>query len=359
MNVERSPRASACRPGRHVRPPRRSRVCPTVSIDSPRALGGAVTPGRPLVSVVTPVYNAERHLAEALESVLGQTLADFELVVLDDGSTDCSPDVIRRFAQRDRRIVARFGARRGVAAARNECVEVARAELLAVMDADDVAEPNRLEVQLAYLERHPACVALGGQMLYVDEAGDPLWPSQLPLDHDTIDARLMAGHGGALANPTAMLRRVAVLKVGGYRRDFQFGAEDFDLLLRLAEVGQLANVSDRLVRYRLHPESLSARCAAGQFEEMVDAIRSASARRGVAYRGPAVSRPLARRQVDDLVHRAMKAREHGYTRTARKYATRALVRFPVEFTSWRTAAVVFLGSRLRAMRSRRNAARQQ
>ena len=313
-----------------------------------------MTPARPLVSVLTPVYNAEPHLAEALESVLGQSFADFELIIVDDGSTDGSSDVIRRFAERDRRIVARFCPRRGVAAARNECVHLARAELLAVMDADDVAEPVRLEVQLGYLEGHPECVALGGQMLYVDEDGDPLWPSQLPLDHDAIDARLMAGYGGALANPTAVLRRAAVIEVGGYRGHFKFGAEDYDLLLRLAELGRLANLPDILVRYRLHDESLTARFTIEQRELLLLAIRKACARRGIDFRPPGITLPGGASRILELAHRAMKAREHGYLGTARKYAIRTLGAAPLSPLAWRVATVVFIGSWLRNARRERS-----
>lgn len=320
------------------------------STGAARARGWAVTPARPRSSVVMPVYNAERHLAEAIESVLGQSFADFELVIVDDGSTDGSAEIIRRFAQRDHRILARFCPRRGVAAARNECVHLARAELLAVMDADDVAEPRRLEVQLGYLEGHPECVALGGQMLCVDEDGDPLWPSELPLDHDAIDARLMAGHGGALANPTAVLRREAVLRVGGYRSEFQIGSEDYDLLLRLAELGRLANLPDILVRYRLHDESLTARFTVGQRELVLLAIREACGRRGIAFRPPDIALPGDANRILELAHRAMKAREHGHLRTARKYAIRTLGAAPLSALAWRVATMVFIGSRLRNQR---------
>jgi len=309
-----------------------------------------VIPERPRLSVVMPVYNAERHLAQALESVLGQSCADFELVVVDDGSSDRSAEIVRRFAERDRRIVARFGPRRGVAAARNECVHLARAELLAVMDADDVAEPRRLEVQLGYLDGHPECVALGGQLLCIDEDGDPLWPTELPLDHDTIDARLMAGYGGALANPAAVLRRAAVIEAGGYRAHFKFGTEDFDLLLRLAELGRLANLPDILVRYRLHPASLTARSRAGQLEEAASAIRDACTRRGVARRDPEVRPAPDRSEIDELAHRAMKAREHGHARTARKYAIRTLGAAPLTPLAWRVAAMVLIGARRRSRR---------
>jgi glycosyltransferase involved in cell wall biosynthesis len=300
-----------------------------------------------------PVYNAEPHLAEALESVLGQSFAGFEIVIVNDGSSDGSAEIIRRFAERDRRIKARFCPRRGVAAARNECVGLARAELLAVMDADDVAEPNRLEIQLAYLNDHPECVALGGQMLFVDEDGDRLWPSDLPLDHDAIDARHMACCGGALANPTAMLRREAVIRAGGYRSEFQIGAEDFDLLLRLAEVGRLANLPNILVRYRLHDQSLTARFTGEQRELALPAIREACVRRGIDFRPPDIPLPAGASRAVELAHRAMKAREHGYLRTARKYAIRTLGAAPLSLLAWRVATVVFIGSRLRNLRAHR------
>lgn len=136
---------------------------------------------RPFVSAIMPVFNAERFVAEAVESILRQSYELFELLVIDDGSTDGSRVILEHYAQLDGRIKLSSGPNRGVVAARNALHQLARGEFIAVMDADDVALPERFERQVACLADHPEIAVLGSQVMAIDDEGDPLcrfrWPA--------------------------------------------------------------------------------------------------------------------------------------------------------------------------------------
>lgn len=303
----------------------------------------------PIVSVVMPVYNCERYLPAAVESVLRQSTGAFELVIVDDGSTDGSRVLLQAYEQRDQRIRIHLHEHLGVAAARNEGVRLARGEFLAVMDADDISEQDRLAHQLEFLAAHPECTALGGQVLYIDQDGDPLFRSSQPQEHDAIDAYHMSGKGSALPHSTVMFRLEAVRRVGGYREQFA-PAEDFDLLLRLSETGRLANLDRVVARYRLHPDSLTSIALATQIGCTRNAIDEARERRGLGPLDIELPRPRQRTGLAEQLFRAMKAHDAGFGRSARKYAGLALRSAPLSTAAWRVALVVLWGS----LRSRRS-----
>src|SRR6056297_814950 len=173
----------------------------------------------PRISVILPVYNAEPYLADAIESVLGQTYTNFELLIHDDGSTDGSIDILRDFAQQDSRIIMSSGVNQGVFATRNELQNKARGEFLAVMDADDICLPDRFEKQIPYLDAHPNCIALGARELTIDHKGRRIVALTLPLKHEEIDALNLRGLT-SIRHPTVMMRREIVLQAGGYNEDY-------------------------------------------------------------------------------------------------------------------------------------------
>jgi glycosyltransferase involved in cell wall biosynthesis len=206
----------------------------------------------PLVSVVLPVHDGERFLAEAVESVLAQTLRDLELVVVDDGSTDGTPSVLGRFSDPRLRVVTQ--SRLGLVSALNRGLAEGRGLYLGRMDADDVSEPARLERQVELLERRPQVGMVATWVTVVDEAGRSLRREVLPTAHEDLVRRLL------LRNPfqhgSVLLRRQAFEEAGGYRGDY--GAnEDYDLWRRLARTRELACVPEALYRYRLHPGAVT------------------------------------------------------------------------------------------------------
>lgn len=234
----------------------------------------------PTVSVLVPVYNASRYLAASVRGILNQTYADLELIAVDDGSTDDSLLILRRLAATDPRMRVSTGPNRGVVATRNECLRLARGRLLAVNDADDVSVPQRLEHQVAYLHSHPACVAVGSRMKLIDPDGLLVAEAFDLITHEQIDNHNLATAVSAIGHSSVLMRADAVRQVGGYREGFG-PAEDFDLWLRLAEVGRLANLPEPLVEYRLHGESLTHVQADRQVQRARLAVMDARVRRGL------------------------------------------------------------------------------
>lgn len=234
----------------------------------------------PLVSVVMPVYNGKGYLVDAVASIIGQTLSDWELICVDDGSTDQSGDVLDWFADQDRRIRVVHQANSGIVDALNQGLSLARAPLICRMDCDDVAMLNRLERQAIYMRHHAQSTVVGSAILEIDHAGDPLCVSSLPAEHEDILDRLLHRRTGHF-HPTTMIRAAALEAVGGYRRQYQW-VEDHDLWLRLAQRGTLANLPDTLLCYRQHAGSVCWQKSAQQRELMDQLLQEAYAARGRA-----------------------------------------------------------------------------
>lgn len=208
----------------------------------------------PAVSVLMPVYNGERFLAEAIDSILGQTFTDFEFVIIDDGSTDASPAILADYASRDPRIRVLRQANAGIVAALNRGLTECRAPLVARMDADDVCLPQRLAAQVNYLTQYPDLVAVGTAFQLISASGE-----RGPIVRNPSSPRAIARglrSANRLAHPTVMMRRDAVLAAGGYREALRH-AEDYDLWARLSLVHKLANLSECLLLYRIHTGQIS------------------------------------------------------------------------------------------------------
>ena len=167
---------------------------------------GTRSNGEPRISVLMPVYQAERYLEEAVESILAQSFDNFELLALDDGSTDASPDILEALARRDDRIRVRRTEHAGLVSQLNQGLAEARGEFIARMDADDVSHPARFERQLAYLDAHPDCVAVGTGTDEVDPERRIIRTFDIRTTHEEIESRLMQGDGGALIHASALYR---------------------------------------------------------------------------------------------------------------------------------------------------------
>lgn len=239
----------------------------------------SVTTTQPTVSVVMPVFNAESFLEEAIESTLNQTMADLELVAVDDESTDSSLAILRRYEQKDDRVRVIARPHAGIVGTRNAGIEVARGPFVAALDNDDAMYPQRLAEQSAFLQQHDDCVAVGAGALLVDRDGDPLIERHLPTAGDEIERELLDGRN-PMMQPGVLFRRDALIQVGGYRDDFDF-SEDYDLFLRLSECGRLANLDSVLLKHRQH----MSRASVSQFEQqrrvVARALAEAYERRGL------------------------------------------------------------------------------
>jgi glycosyltransferase involved in cell wall biosynthesis len=200
------------------------------------------------------VHNAARFLREAVASVLAQTYRDFELIVVDDSSSDDSFSILQSFDDPRMRII-RHDVNMGAALSRNDALAGAAGKFVAIMDADDVCAPTRLELQVAFLDAHPL-VGLVGCGIYdnIDASGAVLYTSYLPEDNDTIQRTLVKRW--CFLHPSIMFRRELYERVGGYRKEFEC-AEDHDFILRILEHCQAHNLYERLISYRVNPNGLS------------------------------------------------------------------------------------------------------
>jgi len=187
-------------------------------------------------------------------SILRQTLSDLELLVIDDGSQDSTPDILAEFAASDPRVRLFTQPALGVAGALNRGLREARAGLVARMDADDIAVPERLSIQVAMLKDRPEVAGLGSSCRVIDDQGRILTYRHVPTGADEI--RSLLRRTNCMIHPTMMLRRDAVLGIGGYRPAFRY-CEDFDLWLRLSEHYDLLNLPEPLLDYRVHDSQLT------------------------------------------------------------------------------------------------------
>jgi len=307
----------------------------------------------PSVSVMMPVYNAQPYLAEAVESILGQTFADFEFLIVDDGSTDRSGAMLERYAARDQRIQLTSRPNTGYTVALNELLDLADGELVARMDADDVALPQRLARQVDYLRTHPDIVCVGTAVHFIDSAGRLLRDAHPGMDHEALEERALAGRC-PLNHPSVMMRRAAVVAVGGYRARFE-PSEDHDLFLRLGEVGRLANLPEVLTKYRQHPQSASEQYQRLQCERSAAAVLEACRRRGIPPRDVAVSpwRPVDRRsRMQSYVDDGRRGLRRGDYRMALHYGLQAVAQVPWDPAGWRLLARILRRLLARALLKR-------
>jgi glycosyltransferase involved in cell wall biosynthesis len=292
------------------------------------------------------VYNAAPYLAATLDSLLAQTLADFECLMVDDGSTDGSGAILQRYAERDPRLRLWCNPNQGVSKSRNQLLAASRGKLIAVMDADDIALPHRFALQAAFLHRHPDHVCVGGAHDLIDHRGRFLTCLRLPETDAEIQALALAGHG-SICHPCAMVRRSALEAVGGYDESLPLG-HDLDLWLKLGEMGKLANLPDRVLRYRLLTSSMSGRYPTDQRAEARLACEAAWRRRGLEGRFEATQpwRPTGDRA---SLHQFMLqygwwAFHSGQGKTAALYGGKAILAQPWRRSGWALLAAALVKS---------------
>lgn len=202
----------------------------------------------PKVTVVIPVYNREKYIGDAIDSILAQTFTHFELIVIDDGSTDRTQEVVQSYRDLRIRLVCNE-TNEGIPRTRNTGIRLARGEYLAFLDSDDRAYPERLAKQVAFLDSHPNYAAVGAWTEWMDEEGRYLKRAKRkPVLPDEIAAQRLFQQG---IKNSASMARTAVLRNYGHQEQFDV-SEDFDLWARIAAKNRLANLPEVLVRHRMH-----------------------------------------------------------------------------------------------------------
>jgi len=210
----------------------------------------------PKISVIMSVYNGEHYLAQAIESILNQTFQDFEFIIINDGSTDRSEEIIKSYD--DDRIILINQQHKGLIYSLNYGLQKAKAKYIARMDGDDISLPDRLAIQLSFMEKHDDIGVLGTGCQFIDHLGF-LTGEKLNRqgEHfEILNSILKAKGYVSIIHPTVMIRKDLLLRVGGYNERFPV-CEDVDLFLRIAKISKLHVIPDMLLLYRLHQESVS------------------------------------------------------------------------------------------------------
>ena len=203
----------------------------------------------PKVSILMCVYNGETYLQKAVESILAQTFKDFEFVIVDDGSTDSSWYILTEYRKKDARIVLiQNEDNLGLEKSLNKGIAATKGEYVARQDADDISLPNRLQLQVDFLDAHPEVGALGSAVEFIDPNGTVLRQLELPTDDESIKSLLLINN--CLWHSSMVIRKSLLQKLGGYDEKM-LHAEDYDLWWRIGRNSRLATLPEILLQYRL------------------------------------------------------------------------------------------------------------
>lgn len=209
------------------------------------------------ISVVMPAYNSEKFIAEAIESILQQTYTDFEFIIVNDGSTDSTLDIINQYAKADNRIRVITKPNSGVGNTLNRGIEESNHDWIAIMHADDIALPERLEEQVKAVQLNQNVVAWGSYAYHINSTGKIMSVSAAgPTTEEEFQQLRQDGNVVIVLHPTAFLHKETVLKAGCYNSNFD-GSEELELFDRMAQYGPIVAISKPLLLYRIHSSSIS------------------------------------------------------------------------------------------------------
>jgi glycosyltransferase involved in cell wall biosynthesis len=287
------------------------------------------------ISVIMAVYNGERFLQEAIESVLAQTYKSFELVIVDDGSSDRTASILEQYAKLDPRVRVFHQANQGPAAARNMALSMTRNSLVAVMDADDRMLPNRVERQLAFYNENQDASVICSYSYIINSKGERIGVSKNDLDVAAGIRELNPARFSEIVHPSVMMKKDDVMRLGGYNGGFT-PIEDRELWGRLVTSGKLIKCQKEcLMEYRLHGSSLTMwdvfkPRAKGRSVD-INVIRRLKGEQELSVQQVEEmlnARPLLQRWEDGRGYFALKL----YKNATRMYAERHLVKFSLLFT---------------------------
>lgn len=211
---------------------------------------------KPKVSIVLPVFNAGKYLKDCLESLLNQTYKNYELIIVDDHSTDNSYEILKEYKGKNKKIrIFRNNKNKGVSETAKKAISLAKGDYIARMDADDIAILNRLEKQIRYLENHPETVALGGQCITIDSKNNVIGEKVFPTTFNEIYKYIFRFI--PVQQPTLMIAKNRLPKNFVYYTDGMNTAEEVELLFKLFKHGRVENLDETLLLYRIHDANTS------------------------------------------------------------------------------------------------------
>ena len=205
----------------------------------------------PLISVLLCTYNDEKYIYKAVKSILDQTFEDFEFIIINDGSTDKTLDILKQFD--DKRLILIDKPNTGLTDSLNLGVSIAKSNWIARMDGDDISIKTRFEEQIKYIDDNVAVI--GTQCKFIDEEGNQIATVSLPLTHNEI-LKKGTSFRTMFIHPSVLINKELLLKSGGYD-DYLDSAEDLDLWLKLSHYGKLVNIDSVLLKYRKHQNQIS------------------------------------------------------------------------------------------------------
>jgi len=298
----------------------------------------------PVLSVILPAFNIAQFVRDAVASVQTQTFADFELIVVNDGSTDATLSILQGIAANEPRLRIISRSNTGIVGALNDALAATAAPYIARMDGDDLCAPTRFARQLAFLKANPEVLLVGSNVEFIDSRGARLKTYRPPHDNASIQKALLEGNSGALIHPTIMGPRRAWTETGGYRENYKF-VEDYDLYLRAARLGPLANLDESLLQYRIHAQSTNYVRRDRQVTLLKELCRDARQQAGL--KDDFVFQPTPAHPDLASVYRewAWWASEGGECATARHYAWKAWRSRP-----WHAASIRCLAHILKTAR---------
>jgi glycosyltransferase involved in cell wall biosynthesis len=290
----------------------------------------------PLISVLMPVYNVEQYLRQSIESILLQSFKDFEFIIIDDGSTDNSKNIVSEYANKDSRIKFFSRENKGIVKTRNELLQLSKAKYFAIMDGDDISSDCRLEEQFKFLTDNPEYLIVGCRDLLIDPDGDPIKLINTLVEHDEIDQANLKTNEFLTLNAYMAITK-SVKDIGAYREEITY-AEDRDLFLRLAELGKVKVLPSVLYKYRQHHNSVCAKKRLEINQSVAQVIKDAHSRRRLDLNAVAQDTSSLENNLqpkDYFSSWAWWALDAGNVNTARKYALKLLYTSPLSLQSWR------------------------
>jgi len=209
---------------------------------------------KPKVSVIMPFYNCEKYLDKAISSILNQTFQDFEFIIINDASSDRSDEIVKKYLTDKKIVYIKNRERKGIVYNLNKGIEIAKADIIARMDGDDISEPQRLEVQYQFLQRNPNIPLVGCFAKLINEKGEICGRKIKPITHKEIKKDILIY--SPFIHPTIMIRKDVFKKVGFYRESYIW-CEDIDLWYRIVFSGfEVANTPQYLYQYRITDNSV-------------------------------------------------------------------------------------------------------